>query len=60
MAKAKAEALTALRDVQTAIRGPQPIDGLLRATMAAHVAYAIEQVEAIEENKRPRKKVAAA
>lgn len=49
-------ALAALRGIETVIASPQPIDGLLRATLAAQLAYAIAQVEAIEEVKRARKR----
>lgn len=60
MAKPRDEALAALTLVADGLRSQQPIDGLFRATLTAHVAYAISQVELIEELKRKRKKGSAA
>ena len=53
--KPKAEALAALAEIARSLADPSPIVGLSRAHLTATVAYAIEQVTAISETKRPRK-----
>lgn len=56
MTTPKAEALAALVKIQDTLVGPGPIDGLVRNLLSATVAYAIAEVEKIEELKRKRKK----
>lgn len=58
--KPKAEALDTLTRLLERLRNPAPIDGLERHTLAATAAYALEQVEAIQEIKRARKGKASA
>ena len=51
----KSEALRALAHVQKALEGSEPLEGLPRRQLAATIAYAVENVEAIQELKRRRK-----
>ena len=51
----KEEALRALAHVQKALEGTEPLEGLPRRQLAAAAAYAVENVEAIQELKRRRK-----
>lgn len=54
--QAKAEALRALASVKTMLEDDEPIDGLRRRQVAATIDYAVEQVDAIAELQRARRK----
>jgi hypothetical protein len=51
----KAEAEKAVRTVAEALAGPEPIEGLRRFQLRATLEYALEQLAAVQELKRPRK-----
>lgn len=54
---AKSEALKAIDTVRKNLRNGDPVDDLSRRIMAATLDYASEQVEAIQELKRQRRKL---
>lgn len=57
MAGHKDNALNALMQVQKALEGPDPLEGLPRRQLAATVAYAVEEIEKVQELKRQRRVV---
>lgn len=51
----RAEALKAIQHVVEALAGPEPIEGLRRHQLRASLEFAQEQVNLIQETKRPRR-----
>ena len=55
MTSHKTEVLRALAHVQKVLEAPDPLEGLARRQLVATVAFAVEEVERIQELKRIRR-----